>query len=266
MFFLGWPWRRAAGVLGAWQTWAPSVPDELWSTAHALAAPGAATPHVKVNGLFIGAVDELERHLDRLYARVGAAPSSSVVQASTYQHAMMVMAGCSRRSVAACHLPWQVPGGALQRETYAGKSDIVTRPLPSAGIGTVLREVERRQGTREPGGGGVLLDALGGAVNRVPAGQTAFVHRDGLFTIQYLASWRPRDPAAVARRNLTWLRGFRGAMRPYVSGQAYQNYPDEDLTDWRRAYYGANYPRLVRVKARYDPDQLFRPPQGIPPR
>jgi FAD/FMN-containing dehydrogenase len=52
-------------------------------------------------------------------------------------------------------------------------------------------------------------------------------------------------------------------MHPYASGQAYQNYVDPDLADWREAYYGANYPRLARIKATYDPGRLFTFPQAI---
>ena len=43
---------------------------------------------------------------------------------------------------------------------------------------------------------------------------------------------------------------------------AYSNYIDPLLTNWPAAYHGGNYARLVSLKAQYDPDQLFRLPQG----
>ena len=52
---------------------------------------------------------------------------------------------------------------------------------------------------------------------------TAFVHRDALFSMQYLAYW---DASAAAEPNLRWLKNFYAAMRPYVSPFAYQNYID----------------------------------------
>jgi hypothetical protein len=52
-------------------------------------------------------------------------------------------------------------------------------------------------------------------------------------------------------------------MRRYVSGYAYQNYIDPELSDWRHAYYGSNYARLVHVQRRVDPDHHFRFPQAV---
>lgn len=107
------------------------------------------------------------------------------------------------------------------------------------------------------GEGGIGLDASGGAINRVAADATAFVHRNTLFSAQYTANWNASDPASVVVANHTWLTNTWQAMRQYASGAAYQNYIDPDLIDWQRAYYGTNLPRLQRIKAAYDPGDLF---------
>jgi FAD/FMN-containing dehydrogenase len=61
------------------------------------------------------------------------------------------------------------------------------------------------------------------------------------------------------------VRAARRKIAPYGNGQAYQNYSDPDLSGARRAYYGANYERLVRIKTAVDPANRFRPAQGIRP-
>jgi FAD/FMN-containing dehydrogenase len=84
-----------------------------------------------------------------------------------------------------------------------------------------------------------------------------------LFSCQYLAGWPENAGADIDARTTAWMRDFHAALHPHSSGGAFVNYIDPDLTDWQRAYYGANYDRLVRVKAAYDPNNLFQMPQGI---
>ena len=112
--------------------------------------------------------------------------------------------------------------------------------------------------------GSILLDAFGGAIGRVSPSETAFVHRGALFSAQFLTSWPEKADDATPARCKSWLREFHTDMRKDSSGGAYINYIDPELRGWQRAYYGPNYDRLVRVKAAYDPDGLFKMPQGIP--
>ena len=104
-----------------------------------------------------------------------------------------------------------------------------------------------------PGSGAFLFDSYGGAINRVSPNATAFVHRNELFCIQYL----------TYNGGGAWLGRTHGAMRPYVSGQAYQNYIDAGLSGWQQAYYGRNYARLKSIRRAIDPHHFFNFPQAI---
>ena len=218
-----------------------------------------------MGGTYLGTVSEAATQLRKLYAAVGSDPSSPFLESTTWLHAMLVEAGCASLTVNECHLPTQSAGGQLSRASEYAKSDFFTRPLSSHGIGTLLAGVENLQKVSgAPGGsGGIAFDALGGAVNRVAPGATAFVHRNALFGAQYTTTWPVGSAAAEVARQHAWQQSFWQSMRPYASGQAYQNYVDPSLANWRQAYYGANYTRLTRVKAAYDPHRLFHFPQAV---
>jgi FAD/FMN-containing dehydrogenase len=267
IFFLSWPWFQAARVVEGWQSWVPSTPDALWSNLHLIGAPHGALPTVSVGGTYLGSVGAAQGLLAGLYTAVGSPPASPYVAETSYLNAMMVEAGCADQSVSQCHLPTQTPDGQVARQPSFGKSDFFTRPLPPAAIKTLVDGIEgvRAVPGAASGVGAIAFDALGGAVNQVDPAATAFVHRDALFLAQYSTSWNGTASASEVASQQAWLRGFYASLHPYASGQAYQNYLDPDLTGWREAYYGANYPRLARIKATYDPHQLFRFPQGITP-
>jgi FAD/FMN-containing dehydrogenase len=272
LFFLSWPWSAAARVISAWQSWAPHAPDELWSNLHLAAAPGGSNPTtpkipaIQVGGTYLGSTSAAYAQLEKLYAAVGSDPSSPFLEVSpSWLHAMLVEAGCASLTVNECHLPSENPAGQLSRASEYAKSDFFTKPLSSRGIGTLLSGVQSLQRVSgAPGGaGGIAFDALGGAVNRVAPGATAFVHRDALFQAQYTTTWPAGAASAGVARQHAWQQSFWQSMRPYASGQAYQNYIDPALTGWRQAYYGANYQRLAQVKGSYDPDRVFTFPQAI---
>ena len=255
---LEWPWADTRRVVQAWQKWAPHAPDGLFSVCN-LSCAGGAGPRVTVAAQLLGTPQQLKTLIDPLTAT--GSPTRVSVSARSYMDAARMWAGCSG-SLAECHLQ---PQGALGRSTFKGKSDYANKPLSAGAIDTLVRGIEARQA----GGSGraiVLLDSSGGAINRVPKAATAFVHRDALFSFQYLAYWEAGDPPAVAAANLSFLRKLYAAMRPYVSGFAYQNYIDPDLSSWKHAYYGSNFARLVSVKRKYDPANVFRFRQSIPTR
>lgn len=238
-----WSWAQAEEVLRAWQVFAPHAPDRLFS----LCSLGkGARPGIQSFGQFFGSVAELRALLRPLTGVAGASLSTGT---SSYYNAQLRWAGCLGESPAACRIP--------PHSAFAAKSDYANVPLRAEGLATIVRWIERVSGFRS---GSLLLDAYGGAINRVKPDATAFVHRDALFSMQYLAYWGEGSAAA-----LRWIRGFHAAMRPHVSGFAYQNYIDPDLTAWKHAYYGANYAPLARVKRQYDPDFFFRFPQAIAP-
>jgi FAD/FMN-containing dehydrogenase len=109
----------------------------------------------------------------------------------------------------------------------------------------------------------LLIEQFGGAVARVPAEETAFAHRDGLFNLAVIARWTDPTPGDA---HTEWARRSSAAMRPFATGGVYVNYLSAEGDDRVRAAYGpSKYDRLVALKRRYDPTNLFRMNQNIPP-
>ena len=252
-FFARWPWGAAEDAIAAWQSFAPEAPDELMSLLN-LSTGG---PTVTCVGQYFGSAGSLRGLLGPL-RRSGASISTG---SSSYLALQKRWAGCADMGLAQCHTRGESAGGTLARAIFAGKSDYFARALSGSARRTMTRYIEQRNG--QSGSGAIVLDAYGGKINSVKPGATAFVHRDQLFSAQYLSYW---GSSRGAGQGLRWIRSFRAAMQGAASGFAYQNYIDPDLRSWKKAYYGSNYNRLVRVKTQYDPDNLFRFKQSIPPK
>jgi FAD/FMN-containing dehydrogenase len=247
-------WADAAAVIAAWQAWPQVLPDALWAGLVL-----AATPAVQLSGLFLGSQADFTPIWTQFLAAAGATPILQRVQPESFHDAML--ATCYGKTVSQCHLARDSSDGLVARTTFAATSDFFDAALPSAGIQALLDAA-----SSQPASGLlVIMDLMGGAIARVAPDATAFVHRNALFSAQYYVPAPVGVPDAVVAQARAVVGGMRAAMGAWSSGEAYQNYLDANLAGWQAAYYGANYARLVQVKAIYDPTQVFRPLQGIPP-
>jgi FAD/FMN-containing dehydrogenase len=240
-FNVTWPWSAASEAIAAWQSWAPHTTDKITSILH---LNSGSPPSINANGQYLGSSADIPGLLGPLLGVPGAHVTRLDM---AYMPLQLLLAGCSGKTVAACHTVGAAPGGTLPRNTFNAKSDYVAKPLSSAGRAAMVAATEAS------GSGALLCDAYGGAVNRVAPTATAFAHRQQLFCIQYYG----------AGSTAAWIDQAWRKMRPYVSGQAYQNYIDPTLKNWPQAYYAQNLQRLEATRMRVDPHHYFNFPQAI---
>jgi FAD/FMN-containing dehydrogenase len=255
-WYLRWDYVHAADVLTGWQQWAVGSPRAMWSTCKLLTRPGEATPSAQVSGSWVGPTAGLGPAIAGLVDQVGHPTAGSSRATHTYLGAMLSFAGCSTVAAAQCSTP---------RTTFGAASHVLTAAAPARAVALAVEQVARRHRENHPRQAGVSFDVLGGAVTDLAAGDTAFPYRDALAVAQYTVGWPIAQRRSEVQRDLRWLHAFRDAMSRDVGNAAYVNYVDPTLPDWQQAYYGANYPRLQRVKQHYAPDDVFRFPQSVQP-
>lgn len=231
-----WPWSDAARALSVWQEWGPDLPDEIWS---ALRINRSAEGEFAVycSAMSLGTQADLQRAVDQL---VTATPSTTTITPQSWIDAMREYAGTDET-----------------RHSYDTRSAFIEESISADGVQTLLELAEKA-----PLGIEVTsaFTALGGAINRVDAFATAFVHRHYRMLAQYEAYW---TDAAAEKSASTWLGHIQSAMRPHSSVAMYQNCPDPYRSDYLTAYYGAAVPRLKTLKNRLDPDRVLPHPHGL---
>lgn len=110
---------------------------------------------------------------------------------------------------------------------------------------------------------GCFFHPIDGACRRLAADETAFVHRDARFVVGVYGSWRD---TGADQRNSEWVRGYHAALTPFSGEGAYLNFMSGDEKSGVAEGYQQNQSRLVDVKRRYDPRNLFRLNQNIAPK
>jgi FAD/FMN-containing dehydrogenase len=108
----------------------------------------------------------------------------------------------------------------------------------------------------------IFLGLIGGKANTLPPGATAYPHRNVLFAMNVHGRW---TEAADDDKVVLWAREFFAAAAAHAAGSVYVNFLTQDESARIHEAYGPNYQRLLDIKQRYDPDNLFRFNHNIRP-
>ncbi len=239
--------------------WAGTAPDEI---AASLVLTASDTPDeppaVEVFGTMLGTRSDTSSLLDELTVQIPADPASSLLQEMSYTDSLRHWA---ERAGEQLEEPRAQPA---TRSYQVIKSEFFARSLPREAVADILSGFTEAR----PDGQARELDfsPWGGAYNRPRADATAFVHRDARYVLKHTAAIGVTASASERTAARHWVTRSWESVRPWGNGHVFPNFPDPDLDDWGRAYYGSNYERLLDAKARYDPNNLFHFQQSLPVR
>jgi FAD/FMN-containing dehydrogenase len=243
-----YPMDKATEFLRFYRDFVAAAPEELTATPLLRLAPAApflapevhGAPVVGVAVLYAGPIEDGQRAVQPLKAF--GAPLVDLISPKPFM-ALQTMFDAAAPHGNQYYLKTEyLPGLSDDAiETIAAYGATITSPLSLA-----------------------AFFHLGGAVSRVAEQDTAFSHRDAAFAMNIQASWL--DPQE-SDEHIRWTRDFWEAMQPFSTGGVYVNFLSEDEGEDRvRAAYGATkYERLVALKNKYDPTNLFRLNQNIKP-
>ncbi len=245
---IAWPADQANEVLALFAETVADMPRELALVAGLRKAPPApwlspdvhGKPIILVVACYTGPIEQGEKLLAPIKAF--GAPAGDVIQRRPY---------VTQQSL----LDATQPNG----RRYYWKSEY----LP--GVASEMLEIYKQQGAKiQSPHSALLLFPLGGAVQELPDGHSAAGNRAAGFVFNATASW---EDASEDATHIGWARETWQALKPFSTGGTYLNFLTEDEGDERvRDALGENYDRLVEIKTKWDPTNLFRANKNIAPR
>ena len=228
---------QARDLLRFYHEFASTCPDEL-STAASLGHAPDGSVVVGVAVCYCGPIETGERVLHPL--RTFGSPLEDNIQPMSYR---------ALQSAPDAGFP-------LGRQHYWKSSWL--KHLSDEAIEVMLRFVAEMPSSIS----GVGLQQMHGAASRVDPTATAFPYRDEHYDFLILSQWADRSDS---EENIRWTRAFFEAMQPFFESGVYVNNLGEEGEDRIKEAYGAHYERLVALKDKYDPTNLFRLNQNIRP-
>jgi FAD/FMN-containing dehydrogenase len=242
-----WALDRAPEVLRAWRDYVDEAPDELSTACVVVTAPPEefVPDHLKGQqalGMAAMYVGDPEEGADVVRPLKDLQPDVDHIQPMPYTAFQAALDPLAPKGV---------------RSYWRGE---YMRSLPDEAIDTFLQHAPALT-AKAPPFSQMVIFRIGQGVSAVPEDATAFSHRDANYLFHPISVWT--DPAEDARL-IAANRAFADAMRPFATGGAYLNFTPE-AHRVRDAYGEQKYRRLVALKDKYDPDNLFRLNQNIRP-
>jgi FAD/FMN-containing dehydrogenase len=235
-----YPFTEAQQALQLYRDFATSAPDEVNTIAALMNSP-EGDPLAAIVLAYNGSIEAAEKVFQPL--RSFGPPVADLVAPMPYRQLQTLFDEAFARG-----------------RRYYFKSNF-TRSISDEAIASLVEQFATAPSKMSM----VYFQQLGNTANRIGVSDTAFSHRDALCEWGCDAVWL--DPAEDAA-NIAWTRQVAEAMRPFTSGSDYVNHiglETEEGADRIKAAFGANYDRLVSLKNRYDPTNLFRHNQNIKP-
>lgn len=237
-----YPLTAAQDVIGAYNEWTPTLPNEMAAYGYLgnqpdPAQPGRTIPAFRITAVYNGPHAD---GIDRLNPMLKL-PSAKV---EFYDMALPL---------------WE---DKIGKSTLVGDRQAYIRSgiLPvGAMTDAVIAIYQRFMAVAPSPDSFVVWTHGGGAITDITSQDTAFVHREPGFIYELKSIW---TNAVVARENIEWAYDFGEALADHFCG-AYANYIDPLLADWPEKYYGSNYARLEEIKRAVDPGGMFAFQQGI---
>jgi FAD/FMN-containing dehydrogenase len=241
---MAWPVAEAPRVLRAWRDYVEGAPDELSSACAILTGPPEefvpehlqGQPILGMVGMYVGDPDEGTSVVQPLK---DLGPDLDLIGPMPYTEFQAILD------------PGNQPGF---RNYWRGE---YLTGLPDEAIDTF---VEHGKEPLSPFNQ-IVFFRLGGGLSKLDDEATAFSHRDAEYMFHPIAMW---EDAADDERQIGFVRKFSEAMRPFATGAAYLNFTPE-ANKVREAYGEEKWARLVELKDRYDPENLFQHNQNIEP-
>ncbi len=232
------PAAKAKEVLHFWREFAAASPDEVVTQGGSFNLPDGI-PVFGIVACYCGPLSEGEKVLKSL--RTFGSPVADTFATVSYLQLQSMFD------------PFFPPG----RQTYV-KSNFI-RSLSDEAIDALVQYVGK---SPSPYTFAPFIEHWHGAATRVGVTETAFPHRQ--YSWNFMA-WSMWATPSESEKNIQWTRECWKALRPFLAAGSYGNYVADEGDAVERAAYGPNYDRLVALKNKYDPTNLFRMNHNIKP-